>query len=460
MKLPTTLKLCLSILLGALACRLPAAELVPPEAIDAIAKDVVDGGWAYGMAIGLVNEHGTQTAGYGRMSESNAAAPDAESVFEIGSITKVFTGLVLAQMVEENVVSLDEPVQALLGDSIKMPMLGEHPITLVDLSTHSSGLPRMPSNFNPQNPNDPFADYTVDQMADFLAKHKLRRDPGTQYEYSNLAVGLLGHALALKNGKSYEQMVRTRICEPLGMSDTVITLDGGQQDRLAAGHDAAGQPASNWSLPTLAGAGALRSTVNDMLKFLQANLGLVHTPFDAAIADSHVVRFPISKDGGGVALGWHVTPAGVIWHNGGTGGYHCYAGFLPEKKIGVVVLSNSTAPQVDAVGQRLLDLLVTGKAEPLNLPRAIQLDAAAIEPFVGRYKLDQGPKILVTRNEDTLQLQVVGQPRIELLPQSPTRFFARVDADIAVTFETDGGGKASKLVIHQGGHDVLAVREE
>ncbi len=460
MKRPTTVMLGLSILLGLHAGGLNAAELVPPEAIDGIVKDVTDGGWAYGLAIGLVNERGTQTTGYGRMSETNASAPDADSVFEIGSITKVFTGLVLAQMVEEKTVSLDEPVQTLLGDSIKMPVRGEHPITLVDLSTHSSGLPRMPSNFHPQDPNDPFADYTVDQMAGFLAKHKLSREPRAQYEYSNLAVGLLGHALALKNGTSYEQMVRTRICEPLEMNDTVITLNDDLQARLAAGHDAEGQPASNWSLPTLAGAGALRSTVNDMLKFLQANLGLVHTPFDAAIANSHVVRFPISADGGGVALGWHVTPAGVIWHNGGTGGYHSYAGFLPDKKVGVVVLSNSAAAQIDAVGRRLLDLLATGKAEPLELPRAIQLDAAAIEPFVGRYKLAQGPKILVTRNDDTLMLQVVGQPRIELLPQSPTRFFTRVDADISVTFETDGDGPAKKLVVHQGGQDVPADRDE
>ncbi|MGD9721794.1 MAG: serine hydrolase [Pirellulales bacterium] len=436
-----------------------AAELVPPAKIDALAGPAVENGWIYGMAIGLINERGTQTAGYGLLSETSAAAPNADSVFEIGSITKVFTGLALAQMVEEHKVALTDPVQTLLGDAMKVPRGVEREIRLVDLSTHSSGLPRMPANFNPQDPKDPFADYSVEQLAEFLAEHKMRREPLAQYEYSNLAVGLLGHALALKDGVSWEEMVRQRICEPLSMNDTRITLDDDLRSRLARGHDAAGNAAENWHLPTLAGAGALRSTVNDMLKFMAANLGLAQTPFDPAIAASHQVHFKMGE-AGGVALGWHVMPDGTIWHNGGTGGYHSFAGFRPDKKVGVVVLANSAVQHVDQLGDRLLDLLATGEARPLKFARSVKLDAQALEPLVGRYKMANAPKVIISRDGETLMLQVVGQPRLKLEAESARRFFTRADADVAITFEADDAGKVQRLVIHQNGQDHPAEREE
>ncbi len=447
----------LLLLLLARASRVPADELVAQAKIDALVQPLIDDGWLYGAAVGLVNEHGTQTAGYGKISAKNPAAPAADTEFEIGSITKVFTGLVLAQLVEEHRVTLDEPLQKLLGDSMHVPGGKDREMTLVDLSTHSSGLPRMPGNFRPKDQTDPFADYTVEQMAEFLAAHKLRRQPGDKYEYSNLAVGLLGHALALKCGQSYEEMVRQRICQPLDMRETCITLNEAQQARLAAGHDFDNHPAANWSIPTLAGAGALRSTTGDMLKFLAANLGFTKTPFDAALAASHVVHFKLPQ-GAGVALGWHVMADGVIWHNGGTGGYHSYAGFLPAKKAGVVVLSNTAIMHVDQLGRRLLDLLVSGEAQPLKLPHPITLDAAALDRLAGKYNLPPLANITVARDGDALEFEISGQPKIRLYPESPQRFFTRASADLAISFETDEAGAATKLVIHQSGQNVTAKR--
>ncbi len=449
--------LSLAICLGLSSGVLPAAELVPPANIDALAQELIDSGWAYGLAIGLIDERGTQTAGYGRMSETDPAVPDAGSVFEIGSITKVFTGLVLAQMVEEKLVQLDEPVQSLLGDSIAVPKGKDREITLVDLSDHASGLPRMPSNFRPRDVKDPYADYSVEQLAEFVGKHKLRREPRVKYEYSNLATGLLGHALALKNNTSYEEMVNQRICKPLGMHDTAITLNDSLRARLAVGHDADGNPAANWHLPTLAGAGALRSTVDDMLKFLAAQIGFVHTPLDAAIAASHTVHFKL-PDGSGVALGWHVQRDGVIWHNGGTGGYHAFAGFSPDKKAGVVVLSNSPVSAVDQLGRRLLQLLSKGEAPPLELPRPIALDAAALDRFSGTYQTTAIPKIEVTRAGNALSFHIVGQEEFKLYPKSETDFFTRVSPEVSVSFETADDGAIKQLVIHQGGHDVRVPR--
>jgi CubicO group peptidase (beta-lactamase class C family) len=438
--------------------RASAADLVDPAQVDALVKPLIDSGWVYGAAVGLINDQGTETAGYGRISESNDKAPGADTLFEIGSISKVFTGLILAKMVEDHIVSLAEGVQSLLGDSISVPK-GEREITLVDLATHSSGLPRMPSNFAPKDPANPYADYTVDQMATFLAGHKLRREPGEKYEYSNLAVGLLGHALARKSDMPYEALLTKTICQPLALNDTVITLDDAHMARLAAGHDVDGRPAANWDLPTLAGAGAIRSTTADMLKFLAANMGLSHSPLDAAMQLSHQVQFK-NPNGADVALGWHwIRDRKLIWHNGGTAGYHAYAAFNPEKKIGIVVLANSAVGQVDALGLALVKLLETGEAEPLKLPKTIAVIADDLEPLVGAYQLAPFSTAKVTRVENRLFVQLTGQPQIGLYPTSKTSFFCR-PVDASFDFETGDDGKIARMVVHQNGQDIPAQKTQ
>jgi len=434
-----------------------AADLVPKDKLDPIANSVIDSGWVEGLAIGLINEHGTQTAGYGKVSESNPLPPNGQNVFEIGSITKVFTGLVLAQMVEEHAVALADPVQKLLGDSITMPKWKDREITLVDLTTHSSGLPSIPTNFKPKDVGDPYVDYTLEQMAAYLGKHRLLREPGTRYDYSNLAVGLLGNALARKNGTSYEEMVVDRICTPLGMNDTRITLDDSLRSRWVQGHDFDGNPTGPWNIPTLAGAGALRSTVDDMLKFLAANMGLTKTPLDKAIADSHVVRFKL-PGAGGVALGWHVQGDGVVWHNGGTGGFHSFAAFDPAKRAGVVVLASTSASAVDALGHRLLKLLITGNAEPLKLPKPMVLAEEALMPLAGTYQIKGEPKVVVTRTGDHLSAELPGEPKMKLYADGPRTFYTRAAADLLVTFEDDVDGRPQSLVIRQAGTVTRAAR--
>jgi CubicO group peptidase (beta-lactamase class C family) len=434
-----------------------AADVAAPEKIDALVQPLVDSGWLYGAAVGLIDEKGTQIRGYGRVSEKDAHAPGADTVYEIGSISKVFTGMLLAQMVEDGLIKLDQPVQQLLGDTMTVPK-GEREITVLDLATHSSGLPRMPGNFKPKDPTNPFADYTVEQLAQFLAGHKLARQPGAKSEYSNLGMGLLGHALAVKSGGSYESLLLARICKPLEMGDTRITLDDSLQSRLAQGHDAEGNPVANWDLPTLAGAGAIRSTATDMLKFLAANLGLTKTGFDGAIANTHRVHFRAPAEGGDEGLAWQIRRSDhVIWHNGQTGGYHAFAGFSPEKQVGVVVLVNSASMYSDAVGFRLLKLMMSGEAEPLKVPKAVQVVEADLEPLVGRYQLSALASVTISREKDQLLVQLTGQPAIKFYPESKTRFFCRL-VEAAVSFEAGDDGQIARLVIHQGGQDLKAAR--
>jgi D-alanyl-D-alanine-carboxypeptidase/D-alanyl-D-alanine-endopeptidase len=437
------------------------AQLVEPAKLDALSTQLIDNQWVYGAVVGLVNEQGTHTAGYGRVSEQLAEHPDAQTVFEIGSISKVFTGLLLADMVARGDVALNDPVQSLLGDTMTVPKRGDRQITLEDLATHSSGLPRLPLNLRPTNVDNPYADYSVEQMAKFLATYQLPRDPGARSEYSNLGVGLLGHALARRAGQSYEQLLETRICEPLRMPDTRITLDAARRARLASGHDADGKPVANWDLPTLAGAGAIRSTAADMLKFLAANLELTPTPLAAAMADSQRVHFKNPPQAGGdIGLAWQIDHAReAIWHNGGTGGYRSFCALVPKKRAAVVVLSGTAAVQVDAWGWSVLKLLVDGKVEPVAAAKSIELDPDSLARLEGRYELGALGTVTVSRDDGRLFLQLSGQPKVRMYPESKERFFLRA-VDAAVTFDAGEDGTIEKLVIHQAGQDVPAVRKK
>lgn len=347
-----------------------ADDTVDRRRIDALAEPYVENNVLYGAAIGIVSPQGVQYAGYGRISREDPRPPDERTVFEIGSITKVFTGLLLALLAEERLVSLNDPLQDVLDERIRIPRVGR-PITLLDLATHTAGLPRMPNNFRPRDHDNPFADYTVEQLAAYMKMLRPARAPGERTEYSNLGMGLLGHALAAAGGAAYEELVTTRICEPLDLANTCITLDTEQRARLAEGHDEDNRRASNWELPTLAGAGALRSTVEDMLTFLAANIPLHPTTLDSAIAASHVVRFRDPPSGNDLALAWHVRRNdGVFWHNGETGGYHCYIAYSPTRRVGVAVLSNTATHRVDDLGAAILKMAMA--ASPAPAPQQAQ----------------------------------------------------------------------------------------
>ena len=219
-----------------------------------------------GIAVGRMDAGGTSMVAAGVMRAGGATRVVDSTVFEIGSITKAFTGTLLADMVLRHEVALDDPVAKYLP-GWTIPMFDGRAITLVDLATHSSGLPRDPTNLNAVNPADPLAGYDEALMMAFLKAHVLRRPPGTLYEYSNLGMSLLGIALAKRAGTSYDALVRTRILDPLKMYDTRITLTASQQARFATGHDAGLQPTSAWHLLSYAAAGRkLHSTVPDLLK--------------------------------------------------------------------------------------------------------------------------------------------------------------------------------------------------
>lgn len=408
-----------------------------------------------GIVVGLVDEKGTRVISYGKPSQESTQIVNGDSVFEIGSVTKVFTAILLADMVERGEVNLNDPISKYLPKSVKTPTRDGKEITLLHLSSHTSGLPRMPNNFAPKDNQNPYADYSVEQMYAFLSGYTLPRDIGAKAEYSNYGVGLLGHILALRAGMDYETLVRTRICQPLKMDSTRIKFTPEMQARLARGHNPALKPVANWDLPTFAGAGALRSTTKEMLKFVAANLGLSNSPLLTAMQKTHQPQHDMGAPGVEVGLGWIIQKkfdTEIVWHNGGTGGYHSFIGFDKKKRRGVVVLSNSTN-DIDDIGLHLLESQYPlAKIETPKERKAIKLDPKIFDAYVGEYQLTPAFTLTFSREGDKFFTQATGQQKFELFAQTETDFFIEV-VEAQVTFVKDDKGQVTHVVLHQNGRD-------
>jgi len=424
-----------------------------PDDVRANVRARVDHGWTVGIVIGLVDGNGARYWSYGNTSRSGEHPVSENTIYEIGSVTKVFTAVALADMAAKREVGLDDPVQRYLPDSVRVPRRDTLQITMRLLSAQRSGLPRLPSNLAPADLTNPYADYDARRLYQFLNGYALTRDPGATYEYSNLGVGLLGFALAHIAGTSYENLVLQRITTPLGLASTRVTLAPDLGARLARGHQGEHE-VSNWDLDALAGAGALRSTGADLARFLAAAMGLVKTPLDSAFRLTQVIQGdagPTMRMG----LGWHViwpdsSPA--YWHNGGTGGYHSFIGFDPRRKIGVVVLSNSSH-SIDDIGFHSLN----PSFSLATVRSAITLPAGALDDYVGEYQLAPGFVIAIRKTGDTLVAQATGQGAVPVYASARDEFFYRV-VDAQISFVRDSTGKVSSLVLHQGGRDLPAPR--
>ena len=439
---------------AAVAARQPA---LPTDAeILAIIKQRVEDKRSAGIVVGVIDADGHQRiVSYGDPGPGQPPL-DGNTVFEIGSISKVFTSTVLAQLVQEGKVRLEDPAQKYLPATVHLPTRNGKEITLGNLAMQNSGLPRMPSNFTPADRANPYADYTVQQMYDFLSNYQLTRDPGAEFEYSNLGVGLLGHILSRVTGMSYEDMERQRVWQPLGMTSTAITFTPSMKAHLALGHDPQGNVTANWDIPTLAGAGAIRSTTNDMLKFLDANLHPDRGALQRAMAFAHQGRAPAGNME--IGLNWlilHAGPDSIVWHNGGTGGYRTFIGFDPARKTGVVVMTNTGNEGADDVGFHILNsrLPLTPKPVPQKERTAIEVRPEILGRYVGKYQLAPGFILEVTLKDNALYGQATGQPAVRLWPESETSFFLK-EVDAQVDFVRDAQGNTTGLVLHQNGQNI------
>jgi CubicO group peptidase (beta-lactamase class C family) len=448
------------------ATALPANWQTPSDAdIRALLVERIDAErQGVGIVVGVVDASGRRVVAFGRTDADSGRPLNGDTEFEIGSISKVFTALTLAEMVQKGEVRLDDPIAKYLPPGATAPSRDGEPITLVDLATHTSGLPRIPTNFAPKDMANPYADYSMDQLWAFLSSYQLPRDPGATWEYSNLGFGLLGDLIARRAGTDYERLVKARVTGPLGMPGTTISLTPDQRARLAVGHDSSLRMVANWDLPALAGAGGLRSTANDLMTFLAAELGLTPSPLEKAMALTLQVRRPTGAGPLEQALGWevlHLPTGDIVQHGGGTGGYHTFVAFSPKRRVGVVILTNAETPAgADDIGLHILvgwPVIHLPPPPPPPELHAAHLDAKQLDALTGTYQLGPQATVTITREGEHLYAQLTGQGRFEVFPSSLTEVFWKV-VDAQATFTLGPDGRATALTLSQNGRDLPAPR--
>jgi CubicO group peptidase (beta-lactamase class C family) len=441
--------LCLSVAL--LLNSIPAAAAAEPPTdaeIAAILKKFIERDhWGVGMVVGILDEQGTRLISYGKLDNGESPQVNGDTLFEIGSITKTFTTLLLQDMVERGKMRLEDPVENYLPAAVKLPRWDSRKITLLDLATHTSGLPRDLSDDT---------EMSAARLYERLAHCHLTRPPGRKAEYSNLGLMLLGHVLVLKTGTNYEALVRERICRPLGMDSTWITPPAELRARLATSHNqenrAAGGDLADRLAP-LPGSGAIRSSVNDLLKYVAANLGLKPSPLTALMETTHAVRVPRGFEDADVALPWwirHRDGADLITHGGTTWGHEAFIGFDKQARRGVVVLAN----REDRFGQAVQPLGMYLLHPPSEQPAAVKVAPEILDSYAGLYELPDVPGALVTlrRRDGRLVLQLLNYAAgPEWSPISSTEFAQPWDSNPRMKLTRSAGGRVTAVFTRPGG---------
>jgi serine-type D-Ala-D-Ala carboxypeptidase/endopeptidase len=344
----------------------PVAQAVA-EVVERHLRPLVENGTAPGLVYALITP---SARGTGQVTASGGPPLGPDVILEIGSVTKVFTALLLADLAERGEVGLDDPIAAVLPVAVAASCPAAGRITLRQLATHTSGLPRIPRNLFPlalRSPGDPYAGYSTEHL--YRALRRARGPAPADYAYSNYGFGLLGHLLALAAGRPYPQLLAERITGPLGLTETGVEAPAGHL--VAVGHRA-GQPVPGWHSDALAGAGALRSTAADLLRFLAANLDPGATVLRSVLLAAQDRQQPLAG-GGAIGLGWHLSDRvgrSVMWHNGGTGGFSSMLALDHAAGCALAVVA-TTAPSRDApldtaVLAALAELTAATAAPPLG----------------------------------------------------------------------------------------------
>ena len=416
--------------------------------------------------VGIVDEHGSRIISDGKLDNGTDQEVNGDTEFEIGSITKTFTGLLLQDMVERGQMKLDDPVTQYLPASVKLPTYDGRQITLLELATHTSGLPDNADNLDAKRADNSRADYTFEKLNAFVSSYKLTGEPGAKYEYSTVGIALLGQAIALKAGTNFESLVVDRICRPLKMDSTRITLTPELNSRFAQGHNYYRYRVSHTDWGALSPGAALRSTANDMLKYVAANLGLTPSSLTPPMKKTHVSHFHAHRDvdtdvDADIGVTWMIMhdtdDTTLIDHGGLTRGFVTYVGFDMTRHRGVVVLCNSLDLDVSRIGRILLESEWNSVLRPAETKISGQND----DPFVGQYRISSAQAvgslsrhgIGIRREGDRLFIEVTGPatwpkhvltPPVtdELAPESENIFFERLSG-VPITFSRDPRGNVT-----------------
>lgn len=465
-----------SVLLGAGAALLAGRVQAQPAPRDTVeqalrarlGRDIV------GLAAAQVGPERVtvQTLGLQRLGGSTAVTTD--TLFELGSLTKPFIALLLADGVLAGRLRFDDAVEDGLADGLKLRDMKGEPLRLIDLATHRSGLPRMPTNLSPRELENPYPNYTQERLQTFIRDWRPEVPRDSRFEYSNLGYGLLAQVLARRAGSSLDELLAERIFKPLGLRDLHIRrpLPAGdavaaigaasgasiaKAPREATGHDARGRPVTPWQFGALAGAIGLVGPIPPVARFIEAALGLYEHPLQAAFALCFAHRSAGEHPLHPFGLAWEVSP---IWspdqprtlfnQDGATSGFSTSLWLEPARRRGAVVLAN-TFTETRELSLYMLDPGL--KESQFMLP---PVDAAALAPLDGRYKLDASYALELRSRGGRLWAQGTGQPEFELLPATPRRFYSR---NGVLQFQFDETPQPRNVLVLREGRSMLFTRE-
>ena len=402
-----------------------------------------------GVAIVAIDGDKTEFLNFGLSKQANGEKVSAASLFEIGSISKTFTATALASMVKEGKIKLLDPVQNYLPEDIKLPSKNGKEITFQSLANHSSGLPRLPNNMPLGDPLDPYADYTIELMYQFLNSYQTPHEVAEKQEYSNLGAGLLGHVLALIDDKTYQAMITDRVLKPLNMTTTFIDIPQSHFNTLSDGHNEQLQPTKHWRLPVLAGAGALKSNTLDMAKYLKENMLMRRLPQEMALTQTSTSVFGNANTE--IGLAWLINKTlenQYFMHNGGTGGFRSFMGFDAKAQKGIVILANSVF-DLDEIGHAYL----TNSLAQIKLSSPMQVNSEQLSKLNGEFELMPGFSLAITNKNEQLYVQATGQPKLTLTPRSATEFINQA-VKARIVFDVNTQGEAQALTLYQGGQSL------
>ena len=389
---------------------------------------------------------------------------DANTAFEIGSVSKPMMAAVLAGLIREGKASLDDPLSAYLPKDSVVPSFESKPILLRHIVTHTSGLPAIPagSDYDPQNP---YSKLDEAALLKALSATSLAQAPGAKFEYSNFAAMLLSYAVARRAGSDFETLLDTRVFTPLGMDSSYINR---KPDTVKAvvGHTPDARVTPAWTFPTdFAGVGGVRSTLDDMVRYVQGQFGGAPKPLDA---DFRLTHAPVANDAKApIAMHWMLAPLNgrtFLAHEGGTGGFSSFVAVDPKTEFGVVILSDTALHARGGLGSLGLHLLDPNI--PLGKPDTGEsaakptqaLSADELKAYAGEYPLMPDFVLTVRAEAGTLTAQATGQGAFPLAVTAQDVFEAP-NFGIVVRFQRDAAGKVVALKLEQGGHTLDGKRQ-
>ncbi len=409
--------------------------------IDALVAPTLKAGCFPGMVVGILDGGEVRVFGYGKTSMDNDRVPDGNTEYEIGSITKLFTELLLLDMVRRGEMGLEDPAQKYFPKGVKAPALGGKTFTLRQLAKHTSGLPRNPDNENMMEPNV-WGDYTLSDLYGYLSRCPLESEPGGKFLYSNTGYGLLGDLIGAKDGRSYEAYLKKLVLDPAGMKNTGVRWSEDQLKRASGGMDGDDQPAAlwKWNQTALAGAAGLHSTAGDLLKLAQAVLDPARSPL------SHIAFSPTAAQ-----LDW----GDFVQHDGGTDGFASSFTVDRNQKKAVVLLADCNNFILFKLSHKIQALLLEGTPPgSLKMSKTIKGSLSRLRPYAGKYRVTAVNEVLRLRKGDVLNLAVEqghlvanmegNCRRFMICLESGDRFFVK-SLDTPVVFVKDKKGRVLRV---------------